>query len=154
MMKYALYLFILTIVLILFFSFGVGVAPWDTLASLSAAATLIAGIIAFAKKKEMRAPTSITGWVLVIIFALISAYYIYDAQTCRGFLCGLTMIIPIFPWALVVDWASRSEWLFWTFYVVSLLINATILYLIGAGIAKLVSRGKSAAQHQPPSIPT
>lgn len=76
------------------------------------------------------------GWISVACYFLLCAYYIIYAYNCSGYFCGLAVITPILPWALL-DGVIVFNTLV---YILFMALNASIVYAIGAGAEKLLRK--------------
>lgn len=85
---------------------------------------------------------SITGLVLVVLFLVLIVSLYYSSRGCEEFEC-LVMLIPTLPWYLLVQDAMSNNFnenIFYTVCVMSVLLNAIILYLIGVGVENLFNQ--------------
>jgi len=79
------------------------------------------------------------GKVLVIVYALFAIITYLAAFACGTDSCGLYIVLPIMPWAFIV--ASDFGIAFpWALYPVFVLLNASVAYVVGAGIEWLYHR--------------
>ena len=73
------------------------------------------------------------GKILVIFYALFSlGVYVY-ALSCGEGTCGLYIVLPILPWASILtqDFGVSFPW---AVYPIFVLLNASVAYILGAGI--------------------
>ena len=79
------------------------------------------------------------GKYFIIVYALSAiAVYIYTAL-CSGASCNLYIIVPILPWAFILtrDFGLSFPW---AVYPIFILLNASVAYVLGAGIEWLYNR--------------
>ena len=74
--------------------------------------------------------------MLVSIFIIITLILDIESITCGEMFCGLGAIFPALPWVAIPCIPYEHMWLLYFFQ----LINAVIIYFIGAGISKLSGR--------------
>ncbi len=84
------------------------------------------------------------GWSLVGIYLVLSAISIIYSRVCNVGICDVGyLLLPSIPW---IAWLSggmfNSTFVGILAYVISILLNAIIIYLIGYFISLLISKKK------------
>ena len=74
------------------------------------------------------------GIVFLFVYALFTLGILIYAFTCRGMCCGLVIVLPVMPWAIILEGFMRDTWLT---YALLLILNGSILYGIGLALGKL-----------------
>lgn len=94
-------------------------------------------IIKYLNETKINGPKSKVGWILVLIFLGLTIHSFYMAQACSGFGCALILLKMGIPWVILTGFLGAArETLAWPMLIISLLINASILYLIGSALEK------------------
>ena len=104
----------------------------------------------------MKKNKSITGLTLLVLFLIWVGVVYFTSIDCNSFGC-LVRIFPVLPWFPLLGRfyallnLENSSLAGHVIYMVSIIINAAILYVIGADIEKLIrkklqSRGKNTSQ--------
>ena len=76
------------------------------------------------------------GNVLVIVYAIASIVLAMYSFFCTWQYCGLLIIVPILPWAIILEgWLGLS--IPWAAYPLFLLINVVVVYSIGVFLETL-----------------
>lgn len=73
---------------------------------------------------------SIVGYALVLLYLLITAYFVYDALTCSGMFCNLSILYPVLPWPLILEQFELIHDGKVTYWIL-VALNTTIVYFIG-----------------------
>jgi hypothetical protein len=76
------------------------------------------------------------GLTLVSIFIIVTLIIDIKAINCGEMFCGLMTIFPGLPW-VTIPWIP-SDYTWWIYF--SQLINAVIIYFIGAVLGKIFSK--------------
>jgi len=73
------------------------------------------------------------GKLFVIFYALFALGVYMYAFYCGDSACGLYIVLPILPWASILtqDFGISFPW---AVYPIFILLNASVAYIIGAGI--------------------
>ena len=73
------------------------------------------------------------GSIFVIIYALASILFASLSFFCSTIACGLLLVVPILPWAVIME-GSIGVNIPWAAYPVFLLLNVIIIYSMGVAI--------------------
>lgn len=79
------------------------------------------------------------GKLFVIAYTLITLCTYVVSYSCGGDECGLYIVVPILPWA----WILTNEFGLsfpWAVYPILILLNASMAYILGAGIEQIYIR--------------
>ena len=101
----------------------------------------------------MNVPRSKTGWILVVLYLLLAAYFVTQAFTCMDWLCDLIELPITIPFGLlflaILHWLdpvfffgsiTYAPFRNWFFIVPTVAVNTFIYYWLGVGIEKIISR--------------
>ncbi|HKR01941.1 MAG TPA: hypothetical protein VJT09_14770 [Pyrinomonadaceae bacterium] len=92
----------------------------------------------------MRKPSSKLGLILSGLYLIFVIYILVYVFTCTEMFCGVAVVIPAMPWfylwgSLVDGSGPLQAYLGYFFLIVSVLLNAVLLYLIGKAIGGALS---------------
>lgn len=79
------------------------------------------------------------GNIFVIIFALTSILFAAISFFCSSQTCGLFLVIPILPWAVLLEHQLGIS-IPWGIYPFLLLLNTVIVYSMGVAVEVLYRR--------------
>jgi len=80
-----------------------------------------------------------TGKVFIIIYALFTLGMYGWSFACGTATCGLYIVVPIMPWAFILAQDLGISFP-WAMYPIFILMNASVLYVLGAGLEWLYHR--------------
>jgi hypothetical protein len=74
-----------------------------------------------------------TGKLFIIAYTLFAIGMYIVSFTCGTEACGLYIVVPIMPWALIFaeDFGLSFPW---AIYPIFVLLNASVAYVVGAGL--------------------
>lgn len=79
------------------------------------------------------------GSLLVSLYAIASIVLAITSYICPLPSCGLLIVVPILPWAAIMG-GQLGLPVPWGTYPLILLLNAAVLYIVGASIEWLYER--------------
>ncbi len=79
------------------------------------------------------------GKILTIIYTLFTIAIYFASFACGTAACSLYIVLPIMPWAFILT-QDLGVGFPWALYPIFILLNASVLYVIGAGLEWLYDR--------------
>ncbi|GEM_PF-1874872 len=81
------------------------------------------------------------GYSLIVLYLIFTLCFVYNAMTCSGMFCGLSIVYPILPWPLFLEnleWVHDGKITYWLLVG----LNSAILYFLGFGIELFLKKRK------------
>ncbi len=82
------------------------------------------------------------GKLLVIAYTLLTIVAYAVSYSCGTGPCSLSIVVPIMPWAFIFSQDLGLQFP-WAVYPVFVLLNASVAYVVGAGVEWLYTRVRS-----------
>ncbi len=87
------------------------------------------------------------GKICIILYTLFTLGMYVTSFMCGTTTCGLYIVLPIMPWAFILTQDLGISFP-WAIYPVFILLNASMVYVVGAGIEWLYHRYQERLEEQ------